>query len=114
MLDVDEGSEAAALLCLCDDSKSKGRFAGRFRAVNLDHSSPRKTANPKRAINQNIAGRNNVDVDNLLVAQPHDGAVSVVLGDLLNGQIQIFIARCYYLAFGRFFFGLGRHECLSS
>jgi hypothetical protein len=36
------------------------------------HASPRKTADSSARSNQNVAGGDNVDIDNLLVAKSHN------------------------------------------
>ena len=93
MLDIDERGEAAALLRLRDDGERERRFAGRFRSENFHDAAARKTADAERAIDQDVAGRDDIDVDDLVVAEAHDRAVAVILGDLLDGEIEILIAR---------------------
>ena len=63
VLDVDERREAAALLGLGDDGERQRRLAGRFRAVNFHDAAAREAADAERAIDQNVAGGNDVDVD---------------------------------------------------
>jgi len=110
VFDVDEGSESAALLRLRDHSESQRRFAGGFRTENFDHATTWKAAHAQRAIDQNVARGNDIDIDNLVVAQAHDRAVAVILGDLLDGEIEILVSRRSYFAFVSFGFGLGCHR----
>ena len=110
VLDVDEGGESAALLRLGDDGQRERRLAGRFRSVNFHDASARKSAHAKRAIDQDVAGGNDFDVDDLLVAEPHDRAVAVIFGDLLDGEIEVFVAGSDKFVFGGFFFSFGGHK----
>ena len=109
MLDIDKGGQAAALLRLRDHREGECCFSRSFRAVNFNHSAPRKSAYAERAINQNISGRDNVDINDLLVPETHDGAFAVVFRDLLNGKIKILISRGGYFVFAGFLCGLGGH-----
>jgi hypothetical protein len=109
VFDIDKRCEAPALLCLRNDSERKRCFARRFRAENFDHSSPRKSTHPERAIYQNIAGRDDIDINDFLPAQTHDRTFSVVFRDLLDRQIEILISRSIQFVTGCFFFGLRRH-----
>ena len=45
-----------------------------------------------------------------VVAEPHDRAVAVVLGDLLDGEIEVFVPRGDHLIFAGFFCGLSGHK----
>ena len=110
MLDIDERGEAAALLRLGDDGERQRGFAGRFRAVNFDHAAARKSADAERAIDQDVAGRDDVDIDDLLVAEPHDGAIAVIFRDLLQGEIEILVAGGGHFVFACFFFSFGGHK----
>ena len=53
----------------------------------------RKSADAERAVDEDVAGRNDVDIDNLLVAEAHDRAFAEVLGDLLDRQIEVLVPR---------------------
>jgi len=99
VLDVDERSEATAFLRLRDHGQRKRGFAGGFRTENFDDPAAGKSADAQRAINQNVPGRNNVDIDYFVVTETHDGAIAVILGDLLNGEIEIFVAGGGHLVF---------------
>src|SRR5947209_8922483 len=88
MLDIDKCRKAAVLLCLGNYGKSKSCLSGGFRAKHFDHPTPWKSANAKRAIDQNVACGNNVDVDDLFVAKAHDRAMAVIFRSLLNRKIE--------------------------
>src|SRR6059058_2394719 len=110
MLDIDKRRQPATLLRLRDNGESQRRFAGRLRTVNFHDTSARKTANAERAIDQNISRRNDLDVDDLLVAETHDRAITVVFCDLLNGQVEVLVTRSDELVFAGFFFGFSGHK----
>ena len=110
VLDVDERRETAALLRLGDDGERQRRFARRFRSENFDDAAARKSADAERAIDQDVAGGNDIDVDDLVVAEPHDRAVAVILGDLLDREIEVFVARGCDFVFSRFFFSFRGHR----
>src|SRR6267143_3670227 len=109
MFDVDERGKPAALLRLCNNGERERGFAGRFRTENFNHSSPRKSTNAERAINENVAGRDDIDIDNLFVTQAHDCTVAVILGNLLNRQVEIFVSCGGQFICAGFLFSLGRH-----
>ena len=64
--------------------------------VDFDDASTRKSAHAEGAIDQDIASRDDFDVDDFLVAEAHDRAVAVILGDLLQSEIEILVASCHY------------------
>src|SRR4029077_2924522 len=53
--------------------------------------------------------RNNIDIDNLLIAEAHDRALAVVFCDLLNRQVEILISCCSDFVFAGFLLGFRRH-----
>ena len=110
MLHVDKRRQPSTFLRLRNNRESKSRFTRGFRPENFDYSSSWKTTDAERAIDQNVAGRDNIDIDDLFIAQAHDCAVAVVFGDLLDGQLEILIPRRRYFAFVRFRFSFGRHR----
>ena len=87
MLDIDERGQTAALLRLRDHGECERRFPGRFRAEYFNHAAARKSAYAKSAIDQNVPGWDDVDVDYLFCAQTHDCAFTVVFCDLLNREV---------------------------
>src|SRR3954471_23364376 len=99
MLDIDERREAATLLRLRNYRQGQRRLPRRFRSVNLDNTAARKAPDAQRAINQNIPCRNNLDVDDLVVAETHDGAVAIVFCDLLNREVEVLVTRGDELVF---------------
>ena len=46
----------------------------------------------------------------VVVSEPHDGAVAVVFRDLLDGEIEVFVAGGGDFVFGGFFFGFRGHR----
>ncbi len=90
VLGVDERRQAAGLLGVGDDVEHQGGFAGGFRPENLHHPPARHAADAQRQVHRQRAGGN--DFDALFgtgVAQAHDAAIAVGLGDGGNGGFQI-------------------------
>ena len=110
VFDVDEGGEAAALLRLRDHREGKRGFAGRFRPENFHHSAARKSTHAQRAIDQDVAGRDDIDIDNRIITQAHDRPVAVIFSDLLDRQIEVLIARGSDFVFAGFFFSFRGHR----
>ncbi len=82
MLGVDERRLATELLRFGDNLKREGGLTSRFRAINLNDASARKAADAKRGVNRKASGRDHVHGhQNVLAAQPHDGALTVRLFD---------------------------------
>ena len=112
MLDVDEGGQPATPLGLGDDGQREGGFARGLGAVDLDNTAPRYPTHPERAVDHDVAGRNDVDGGLRMVAEAHDGAVAVILRDLLEGEIEVLVTlggRFVGREFGFQFGGFGRH-----
>src|SRR5437870_13253591 len=93
MFDIDERGKTAVLLSLGYDRECKRGFPGRLRAKHLDNPPSWKSANAKSAIDQNVAGGDDVDIDNLFVPKAHDRAVTIILCNLLNRKVEVFISR---------------------
>src|SRR5438105_14923921 len=89
MLDIDERSETSALLRLSNHGKGESRLAGRLGSKNFDDAAARKSSDAERAVDQNITGRDNIDIYDLVVTQSHDSAVAVLLRAPFHGQIQL-------------------------
>ena len=84
MFGVDERRHAPGLLGLGDDVQREGCLAGRFRTVDLGHPAAWDAPHPQRQVEGQRAGR---DGDHLaplrdVLAQFHDCALAVALGDL--------------------------------
>src|SRR5215813_11990833 len=109
MLDIDKRRETAASLRLRDDRKRKRCFAGRFRAEDFHYSPSRKSTDSECAVDQNVAGRNDIDNNDLFPAQTHDRTFAVIFRDLLDRQVEVLISRGSKFVSGCFFFGLCRH-----
>src|SRR5262249_25961928 len=110
MLDIDKRRETAASLRLRDDRKRKRRFAGRFRAEDFDYSPARKSTDSECAVDQNVARRNDIDINDLFHAQTHDRTFAVIFRDLLYRQVEVLISRGSQFISGCSFFGLCRHN----
>ena len=89
---VDERRHAAALLRLGNEGQRQRRLARTFRAVNLDDAPARHAAHAERAVDEDVAGGDDLHVHHLAVAQTHDGPLAVILGDLLEGNVQVLAA----------------------
>ena len=102
MLGVDERGQAARLLGVGDDVQHEGGLAGGFRAKDLDHASARNATHAQRQVHGQRAGGDDLDLpERTRVAQAHDAAVAVGLGDGGNGGVQVALTR------GGSFGGLG-------
>ena len=113
MLDVDEGGQPAAFLRLGDDGEGEGRFAGRFRTVDLDDAAAGHATHAEGAVDEDVAGRDDVDIGLRMVAETHDGSVAVILGDLLQREVEVLVAlggRLVDGGFGFRFGGFGGHR----
>jgi hypothetical protein len=91
------------LLHLGDDLQRQRGLAGRFRAVDLDHAAARQAAHAQGDVQSQRAGGDDLDVlDDLALAQAHDGALAELLFDLGQGGLQGLGAlavggRCWFL-----------------
>ena len=84
-------------------------FSRGLRAKNLHDSASRKSADAEGAIDQNVPSRNNIDIDNLLIAEAHDRAFAVVFCDLLDRQVEVLVSCCSDFVFAGFLLGFRRH-----
>ena len=109
MFDVDKGRKPASFLRLRTYGQCLGRFPRGLWAKNLHDSASWKSADAKSSIDQNVPGRNDIDIDNLLIAEAHDRAFAVVFCDLLNRQVEVFISCCSDFVFAGFLLGFRRH-----
>ena len=88
---IDERRHAAELLRFGDHVQRQRRLAARFRAVDFDHAAARESADAERGVNRNRAGGDYADRhQHVAVAQPHDGALAVILFNLRDRHFQIF------------------------
>ena len=78
MLSVDEGSDAAVLLCLCDGMDGERGLTGRLRTIDFYDTSLRVAANAESGVQTDTAGRYDLDIIHLLVAELHDGSLAEV------------------------------------
>ena len=97
VLGVDERGHAARALCLGDDVQRQRRLARRLRAVDLDDAAARDAADTERDVKGQRAGRDDVDVLSLHVAETHDRSLSVGAFDLPECRLQCSIALSHRL-----------------
>src|SRR5436190_1627510 len=83
----------AALLRLRYHGEGERCFPGRFRSENFNHATTRKSAYAQSAIDQNVASRNYINVDDLFGAQAHDRAFTVILRYLLDSEVEVLVSR---------------------
>ena len=76
MLDVDEGGGASLLLRLRYYVQRDGRFAGAFRAVDLDYAPSRNAADAKSEVKCDGAGGDGFNVQRLGLSEGHNGTLS--------------------------------------
>ncbi len=75
VLDVDERGQPAAFLGLGDDGQGEGGFAGGFRPEDLDDAAAGEAADAEGAVDEQVAGGDDVDIDAAVVAEAHDGGL---------------------------------------
>src|SRR5207247_8990606 len=68
-----------------------------------------KSTDSKRAFDQNVSSRNDIDINDPFAAQTHDRTFAVIFRDLLDRQIEVLISRSSQFISGCFFFVLCRH-----
>ncbi|MCY1246001.1 hypothetical protein D9M72_591950 [compost metagenome] len=77
MFGVDEGANAALLLCLGDRLQCQGGFTRAFRAVDFDDAALRQAADAERDVQAERAGRNRLDLDDaVLPTELHDRSLA--------------------------------------
>ena len=104
VFDIDEGGQPAALLGLGDDGEGEGGLAGGFRTEDFDDAAAREAADAKRAVDEQVAGGNDIDIDAAVIAQAHDGAFAELLLDMRDGEVEVAFAG-FQEFFGGGFFG---------
>ena len=113
VLDVDEGGEAAAFLGLGDDGEGEGGFAGGFRAEDFDDAAAGEAADAEGAVDEQVAGGDDIDIDALVVAEAHDGGFAEFLLDVGDGEVEVAFAGFLEFFGGGFFGGcFGGHVCV--
>ena len=110
MFDVNKRGQAAAFLRLRNDRERERCFSRRFRTEHFNDATARESADAQSAIDQDVAGRDDINVDDLFGTQAHDRAFAVVFGNLLNGEVEILVSRCGYLVGAGFFFSFRGHS----
>ena len=85
---IDEGAGAAQLLRLGERMERQRRLAGAFGAVNLDDAAAGQAADAERDIEADGAGRHDIRLDHLALAEAHDRALAEGALDLRDGRFQ--------------------------
>jgi len=115
VLDVDEGGEAAALLRLGNDGERERGLTRGFRAEHFHNPAAGETANPESAVDQQVPGGDDIDIDAAVIAEAHDRRFTELLLDVGDREIQIAFAGFVELFVCGFFRGLfGGHGNVSS
>lgn len=94
---VDEGGEAACLLCLRDGGEGEGGFAGGFGAEYFDDAASREAARAEGAVDEKVAGGDDFDGHGGFVAEAHNGCFAKVFLDLEQGCVQSALPVCRVL-----------------
>ena len=81
VLGVDEGADAAQRLGLGDDVVDQGRLPRGLGAEDLDDPAARHAADAQRQVERQRAGRDRLDLDRALVAEPHQRALAELFSD---------------------------------
>ena len=79
---IDEGRDAARLLCIGHGMQGDRGLTAGLRAVDLDHAAAREAADPERHIERDRTGRDDLDGRPDVVTETHDGTLAVLLLDL--------------------------------
>src|SRR5688500_8527162 len=88
MLGIDKGRQTAELLRLGNHLQRQCGLARRLRPEDLDDTAARHAADTERVIDADRARGDRVDrLDRALLSQPHDRALSKLLFDLADSQI---------------------------
>ena len=88
MLSIDESSDTASFLCLCDGMNGQSSLTRRFWTIDFYDSSLRITTYAKRIVECDTAGRNHLYILDLFITQFHDRAFAEVLFDLRHGSLK--------------------------
>ena len=70
MFGVDEGANAALLLCFRDRLQRERRLAGAFRTIDLDDAAAWQAADAERDVEAKPTGRNRLDLDDAGLCRP--------------------------------------------
>ena len=92
VLDIHEGREPAQLLRLRDERQRERGLSRRLRPEDFDDAPARKAAATERAVDQDVARRDHLHVHVRGIAEAHDGSVSEILCDLLDGEIEVLVS----------------------
>ena len=99
---VDERGQAAGFLGLGNGREGEGGFTGGFRSVDFHDASAGEPAHAQGAVNEKVAGGDDIHFHFGVVAKTHDGVFTEVFLNLGQGKVKV------ALACGRQFFRFGR------
>src|SRR6266478_189000 len=95
---VDESGLASEFLGFGDDLQRERGLTTGFRSVDFDDAAAGKTANSESGVNRKAAAGDDVDWnEDILAAEPHDGALAVKLlddGDCGLEVLHFFVGHC--------------------
>ena len=92
MLGVHERRHAAGFLRLGHRLQRQRRLAGRLRTVDLDHAALRESSDAQRCVDGHRTARDYVGRDSeVALAHPQDGSLAVVLLDLTQRLVEVFL-----------------------
>ena len=75
--------------CACAiDGQGEGGFPGRLGSENFDDAPAREAADAKGAVDEQVAGGDDIDVDAMLLAHLHDRPLAEILLNLLDRQFE--------------------------
>ena len=113
VLNVNEGGEATAFLGLGDRREREGGFAGGFRTEHFDDSAAGESADTEGAVDEQIAGRDDIDIDAVSIAEAHDGGFAEFLLNVGDGEVEVAFAGLLEFIVSGFFCGcFGCHGCV--
>ncbi len=112
VLGVNERRQAAGFLRAGDDVQHQRGLARRFRPEDFHDAAARNAADAERQVQRERAGRNHVNFDQRPgIAEAHDAAFAITLGDGGNGGVEFALVRRGGLGFSGGFFGnFRRHK----
>src|SRR5207302_7115388 len=92
VLGIDEGRDATGLLRVRNRMQRNRRLPARFRSVYLHDSTAGQATDPERDVEGNRPGGDHLDGGTGLVAEPHDGALAMLLLDLRERRRERLVA----------------------
>ena len=72
MFHIDKGGKSTTLLCLGNHRQGKGGFTRGLRPVDFYNSTTGEPTYSKRAVYQEVACWNNIDINPMTITETHD------------------------------------------